>query len=273
MARIMLDWGELNYEDTGSGEPLLLISGLNGLASPWQGIVPALAERFRVITHDHRGLGRSDAWAGPYSVDQLAADVLGLMDRLDLRRAHIVGHSLGGAVAQAIAADHPGRVAGLVIYASWAGPDAYFDRMMTMRREILTGLGVETFVRTGPLAIYPPDWIRRHDAAFAAALPAALDAFPGKEIMLRRMEACLSHDRRLALGHITAPTLVLGLLDDMSTPAHCSEELAARIPGARLSMVPYGGHNAHQVVPQDIERSLLAFLAADAAQAAFKRPP
>ena len=262
--KIALDWGDLHVEQAGSGAPLLLISGLNGLAQPWRGIVPKLAEHFHVISHDHRGLGGSDAWHGLYSVDQIAEDALALMDKLGIARAHIVGHSLGGAVAQAIAADHPKRVAGVVIYASWPGPDAYFARVMTMRRQVLTELGIETFLRTGPIGIYPPQWVNTHDAEFEAGLPEAIAAFPGVEIMQRRMDACLNHDRRASLGRITAPCLVLGLQDDMSTPIHCSQELAASIPGARLVTLPMGGHNAHLVVPDQIAATLLDFFTLDA---------
>lgn len=255
-----LDWGDLHYQEAGAGPPLLLVSGLNGLAQPWQAVVPALARRFRVITHDHRGLGGSSRWDGAFSVDQIARDVLGLMDHLGLERAHVVGHSLGGAVAQALAADHPARVDRLVLYASWAGPDAYFARVMTMRRQMLLGLGVEEFLRTGPIGIYPPRWIVQHDATLAAGLPAAIAAFPGTETMVARMEACLRHDRRNSLGRIAAPTLVLGVADDMSTPLECSEELAGAIPGAALRVLPYGGHNAHVVVPGEVAEALLEFL-------------
>lgn len=260
MPKVTLDWGALHYEEAGSGAPLLLVSGLNGLAAPWQSIVPGLAARFRVITHDHRGLGRSDAWDGPYSVDQIAADVIGLMDRLGIARAHLVGHSLGGAVVQAIAADHPERVDRLVIYASWAGKDAFFDRTMLMRRDVLLHQGVEAFLRTGPLGIYPPRWVRDNDAALEAALPAAVAAFPGVDKMVARMQACLDHERRADLPHITAPTLVIACTDDVATPAYGSEEIAAAIPGALLALLPYGGHNAHQVVPAELRGRLLEFL-------------
>ena len=259
----------LHYEETGSGDPLLLVSGLNGLALPWQAIVPALAKRFRVLTHDHRGLGSSDAWNGSASIDQIADDVIDLMDALDLKRAHFVGHSMGGAAMQALAADHPDRVAGLVIYASWAGPDAYFTRVMRMRREMLTGLGIESFLRTGPIGIYPPDWIAAHDADLTAALPQAMARFPGMDIMLNRMQACLDHDRRASLRRVAAPTLVLGLADDMSTPAACSLELAQAIPGARLTLLPYGGHNAHIVVPDQVQACIEDFLTTPAAVAAM----
>ena len=263
-AKVRLPWGALHVETAGAGTPLLLVSGLNGLAAPWHGIMPALAGNFRVIAHDHRGLGGSDGWQGPWSVDQIASDVIGLMDGLGIARAHLVGHSLGGAAVQAIAADHPERVAGLVIYASWTGPDPYFARVMRMRQTMLRGLGIEEFLRTGPIGIYPPRWIATHDAAFEKALPSAIAAFPGTDIMLARMEACLAHDRRGSLGSIKAPCLVLGLEDDMSTPAHCSHELAGAIPGARLHMLPMGGHNAHLVVPEAITSSLRDFLATEA---------
>ena len=260
MPGVELPWGRMHYAEAGQGMPLLLISGLNGLAQPWQGIVPELAKNFRVITHDHRGLGSSDTWQGEYSVNQIADDVLGLMDRLQIERAHIVGHSLGGAVAQALAADHPQRVAGLVIYASWCGPDPFFTRVMNMRREMLTCMGVEAFVRTSPIGIYPPDWIARNDAALTARFAASCAAFPGRDVMLRRIDACLAHDRRSSLPQISAPTLVLGLEDDASTPAHCSREIAGLISQAKLEMLPYGGHNAHLVVPEIIQNRLLEFL-------------
>jgi aminoacrylate hydrolase len=271
MPAAQLDWGSLNYLEQGEGPPLLLVSGLNGLAQTWQGIVPHLATRFRVITHDHRGLGGSGKWTGDYSVDQIAADVLALMDRLGIERAHLVGHSLGGAAVQAIAADHPGRVAGLVIYASWAGQDAYFARVMTMRREMLEQMGVDAFLRTGPIGIYPPDWIASHDADFTAALPAAMAAFPGIPVMLARIDACLNHDRRATVGHIAAPTLVLGQRDDMSTPAYCSEELAALIAGARLLLLQTGGHNAHLVVPGEVQDALMDFLTDASVAAAMNK--
>lgn len=260
MAELELDWGRLQYEEVGSGPAVLLVSGLNGLAAPWAGVVQALSARFRVITHDHRGLGRSGPWDGAYSVEQIAADALALMDRLGVARAHLIGHSLGGAVVQAIAADHPERVGHLVIYASWPGRDSYFDRVMTARREVLLGMGEEHFLRTGPIGIYPPQWIRQHDEALRAALPSLVSGFVGTTVMLRRIDACLDHERRASLPSITAPTLVLGLKDDVSTPPHCSEELAALIPGAALRLLPYGGHNAHLVVPNEIAACLDEFL-------------
>lgn len=262
MSTLSLPWGDLHYAQSGDDRapPLLLISGLNGLARPWQAVVPTLAAHYRVITHDHRGLGNSARWQGAYSVEQIASDVIALMDGLGIARAHIVGHSLGGAVAQTLAIDHPQRVDHLLIYASWAGPEPYFTRVMQMRREMLLGLGVEAFLRTGVIGIYPPDWIAAHHRELDANLPAMVQAFVGVPTMLSRMDACLAHDRRSHLTQIKAPTLVLGLEDDMSTPAYCSAALANDIPGAQLRLLPYGGHNAHLVVPDQVCAVILGFL-------------
>lgn len=267
MPTLSMPWGDCHYEQHGDerAPPLLLISGLNGLARPWQAVVPSLAAHYRVITHDHRGLGKSARWQGEYSVEQIASDVIALMDGLGIPRAHIVGHSLGGAVAQAIAIDHPQRVDHLLIYASWAGPEPYFTRVMRMRREMLLGLGVEAFLRTGAIGIYPPDWIAAHHRELDAQLPAMVQAFAGVPSMLGRMDACLAHDRRLSLAQIKAPTLVLGIEDDMSTPAYGSAALAQDIPGAQLRLLPYGGHNAHVVVPDQVSAVILGFLPEKAA--------
>lgn len=260
MPDIDIGRGILHYEEQGSGEPVFLVSGLNGLAAPWQAVATMLARRFRVVTHDHLGLGGSGPRAGACSVDALAADVLALMDRLGVPRAHLVGHSLGGAVVQAIAADHRERVDRLVVYASWPGQDSYFDRVMSARREVLTGMGAEHFLRTGPIGIYPPRWIRDNDEALRRALPDLVAKFVGVDVMLERIDACLHHERRASLPRIQAPTLVLGLEDDVSTPPHCSEELAGLIPGSTLRLLPQGGHNAHVVVPAEIAECLEAFL-------------
>ena len=95
---------------------MLFVSGLAGFASFWQDQVPAFARRFEVITFDHRGIGQSDQARHGWSVERLAADVIGLMDALRIKRAHIVGHSTGGAIAQVLAIEHPARLASVDIY-------------------------------------------------------------------------------------------------------------------------------------------------------------
>src|SRR5262249_19725475 len=134
MPKISIGDAEIHYQEAGQGPPLMLVSGLNGIGSFWMHQVNDLARDFRVIVHDHRGTGQSTHSRIRYSVDQMADDVLRLMDALGIASAHLAGHSTGGAIAQLIAQDHPDRMVSMVLSATWAGPDPYFRRLFQMRR-------------------------------------------------------------------------------------------------------------------------------------------
>ena len=113
----------LYYELHGSGPALVLIPGLGYNGWMYSHMIPGLAEHFQVISIDNRGSGLSDKPAGPYTAQMLAADVIGLLDAFDLPKAHIVGHSMGGFIAQALAIDYPDRVDRLVLSATnFGGP-------------------------------------------------------------------------------------------------------------------------------------------------------
>ena len=141
MPRIAVGEGSLYYERQGIGFPVLFISGLTGFASFWHDQVAAFAKQFEVITHDHRGIGQSDPSRVGFTVDRMAADVIALMDALQIERAHVVGHSTGGAMAQILAIEHPKRFASIVLSATWTKPDAYFRRFFGLRKDILLRLG------------------------------------------------------------------------------------------------------------------------------------
>lgn len=262
MAFLSLSDGDrLSYEVHGRGPPLLLVSGLNGVASFWAPHLAPLAERFTVVVHDHRGTGQSTHARIAYSVEQMTDDLVQLMDRLGLERAHLVGHSTGGAIGQTLALDRLERVERLVLCATWTAPDAYFRRLFETRGEILRAGGPAAYVRSSALLMAPPAWLREHEAEHAAAEAAALAGFPPPEVMLSRIEAILRFDRRAELGRIAAPTLVLGARDDIVTPAYYSEELGRLIPGAETVILPTGGHFFPVTAPEEFRRIVLGFLA------------
>src|SRR5437870_1528570 len=164
MPRIVIGDGALYYERQGVGFPVLFVSGLAGFASFWHEQVAAFSRKFDVITHDHRGIGQSDPTLSGFTVDRMAADVIGLMDALEIERAHIVGHSTGGAIAQILAIEHPKRLASVVLSASWTKPDAYFRRLFNFRKDILLRLGPSAYVQANTLYLYPSWWIaRKHE--------------------------------------------------------------------------------------------------------------
>ena len=260
MPRISIGDCALYYERQGVGFPVLLVSGLGGVASFWHDQVAVFAKRFEVITFDHRGFGESDPSRLGYTVERMATDVIGLMDALGIGRGHIVGHSTGGAVAQTIAIEYPGRVASVILSATWPKPDAYFRRLFALRKEILQRLGASTHVQASTLFLYPSWWIARNNERLRQAEAQTLAAFAPVEIVASRMDAMLAFDRTGDLARIKAPTLVVGAEDDVVTPSYFSEELARLIPGAEVKIFPRGGHYFNQVRAREFNNAVLPFL-------------
>jgi aminoacrylate hydrolase len=134
MPKIEVGDAEIYYETHGTGTPLLLVPGLGGVGSYWKPNIPALADRYQVVIHDHRGMGQSSRSRIRYSVDQMTSDLLAVMDHLNLENVHLVGHSTGGAIGQTLAVINPDRLKSLVIYASWTKTDPFFARVFEARR-------------------------------------------------------------------------------------------------------------------------------------------
>ena len=260
MPTVSLGDGGLYYEECGEGPPLLLVPGLSGLGSFWASQVEAFSRDFRVIVHDHRGTGASTHSRIRYSVEQIADDVLRLMDALGVESAHFAGHSTGGAIGQVIAQDHPQRLQSLVLSATWAGPDPFFRRLFASRRETLVTCGVESYLRASVLMLAPPWWVRANDALLAEQHRQAAAASPPIEVLTSRIDAIVRFDRRARLPEIRTPTLVIMAADDAITPRFFSDELAERIPGAKLAVLDAGGHYAPVCLPAPYNAEVGAFL-------------
>jgi aminoacrylate hydrolase len=253
---------DISYEEQGRGPALMLVPGLSGQGSFWAPQVPDFARDFRVVVHDHRGAGRSTHSRIRYSVEQMADDTLRLMDALGIAAAHLVGHSTGGAIGQVIAQDHPDRLLSLVLSATWAGRDPYFRRLFEARKEILLARGLPAYLRASVLVLAPPWWISANDAAITASHQQQLAAWPPVEVVASRIDAIMAFDRRDRLDRIRVPVLVIVAEDDMVTPRYGSDELASRIPGAKLVVLDRGGHFVPQVTPEPYNAAVGAFLRA-----------
>lgn len=241
MERMRLsDGAELAYEVLGEGPPLALVSGIGGVAAWWSPLVPALAERFTLILHDHRGTGESTPSRIEYSFEQMADDLRQLLDHLGIERCHLCGHSTGGALGQILAIERPKRIDRLVLVATWDGCDPYFKRLFDVRARMLEAGGIDDYIRIGSLVAWPADRLRDNIDALEAA-EAAADR-PPAEIVLSRIRALQAFDRSGELDRIQAPALVFGARDDVITPAYFSERLARGIAGAELALLPHGGH-------------------------------
>jgi aminoacrylate hydrolase len=207
-------------------QPVLLITGLGGKASFWTRQVAALAPRFSALTYDLRGRR---------TVQELARDAIELLDARGIERCHVVGHSTGGAIAQVIAAEHPGRVQRLVLSATWCAPTAPFTALFELRRQVLSELGADAYARLGALTAWPDDWLEQHPELLYAVVN-------DKDALLARIEAILSFNGEGRLGDIRAPTLIVCAEDDRIVPVGHSKRMAAAIAGSELRLLPYGGH-------------------------------
>ena len=221
-------------QEYGEGEPLLVINGTSQSLGFWVETAEVWASSYRVITYDLRGMGGSDRGAGAISVASLAADAQGLLEALEVDRAHVLGYSLGSAIAQELALAAPERVASLVLYCTWGRTDGF-------QRAMLTGLAHPW--RTGDLeaalgalgVAFSPQLL--DDPAFGELIQQLLPLFPSTEQQIRttaeQWDADLAHDTLDRLGGITAPTLVIAGEPDLLTPPWHGRQVADAIPGAR----------------------------------------
>jgi aminoacrylate hydrolase len=260
MPRVSIGDCSLYYERHGLGFPVLFISGLSGLGSFWHDQIGAFGKRFEVLIHDQRGIGQSEPSRVRYTVESLAGDVVGLMDALAIQRAHIVGHSTGGAIAQVLALEQPNRLASVVLSATWTKADAYLRRIFSLRKDLLQRLGPSAYQQAATLFLYPSWWISRNNERLRQLEAQALASFPPTEIVASRIDAILAFDRTEDLPLLKTPTLVVGAEDDIVTPAYFSEELARLIPGAEVKIFPRGGHCFTQVCARELNSAVLPFL-------------
>lgn len=248
---------EIYYEEHGQGPPLLFVSGLGGVGSYWEPQIRAFADRFRVITFDHRGTGQSTKSRIRYSLDQMAGDTIGLLDALGIESVYLVGHSTGGAIAQILCLEHRNRVRSAVMYATWTRADAFFRRCFEVRRELLKA-GPNAYIR-GSAIFLQPSWLIR-DSGDQQDNSVYGDSFD-TDIVDSRIEALLHFDRTDELPNIDVPVLVLGVKNDHLTPAYYSEELAQAIPGSELVIMDDGAHVASQLRSQEFNEVISRFIA------------
>jgi len=241
------DGARLHVLDQGKGDPILWLQGLNAPAAAWAVQLAHFSQSHRSIAPDARGVGQSDAPPGPYTVRQLAQDAVAVLDAADVGRTHVVGLSLGGAVAQELALSHPDRVRSLALLATFAAQPPRSRALLEAWRALYPVAIADPRLRKAwELQAYCwlfTDRFWRSEAnvraalRFASSQPAQpADGFVGQ------VDAALSHDARDRLAQVRAPTLVIhGALDQLS-PKENGEELARLIPGAELLLLPEVGH-------------------------------
>jgi len=251
---------EFWVDQAGAGDDVVFISGLADEGVCWVDQVEGLRERYRVTTFDNRGVGRSATPPGEYRIADFAADTAELLDALGIERAHVVGSSMGGAIAQELALARPELVRSLVLNGTWCRGDRFLHEVF--RNWIWAAQkaeGIRDFLVAVNLWCFAPriwnegtmdGWL---DAAEASPHQQSVDAFSCS------VEALIRHDSADRLGAIAAPTLVTVGELDLVLPERFSRAIVERIAGARLIVVPEAGHQPFQEFPQDYNAMLAEF--------------
>jgi 3-oxoadipate enol-lactonase len=247
----------VNARLSGPGQaPVLVLSNSMGTTTAmWDHQLGALSRHYRVLRYDHRGHGGADPPPGPYRMEQLGGDLLGLLDELDLERVSFCGLSLGGMVGMWLAANAPERVERLALCCTSAkvDPGPYLERAAKVRAGGTGSVAGEVVERW-----FTPGFRERAPETVARAV-AMLLATPA-EGYAGCCEAIAAMDLRPGLGSITAPTLVLAGGDDPATPPPHAEAIVAAIPAARLEVVAGAAHLANIEQPQRVTSLLLDHL-------------
>jgi 3-oxoadipate enol-lactonase len=235
----------LHYESAGQGQPLLLIMGLGGAAVSWDPVfVAEMNKSYQVITYDNRGTGLSDKPNEEYTIALFASDAIGLLDALNIPRAHVFGISMGGMIAQEVAIHYPQRVAALVLGCTTPGGkhavQAPPESMKVLQGR--PGQTPEEAARAGWTLSFSEEFIRTHKDELEAHLPRVLSQVTPRFAYERHLQATMTLRVYKHLKDITAPTLVVTGRDDVLIPSANSEILAREIPGAKLVMFENAGH-------------------------------
>lgn len=264
--QISANGGLVEYDRRGSGAPLVLLHGGEADMAMWRRVVPLLEERFTVVNYNQRDTGASQHPGGDYGMADLADDTAALIEALELERAHIVGTSYGGVIAQELALRHPERVDHLVLAVTTRGPTKKDDGGPPR----LGGRDEETGKVVSAAIDGDADASRKLNELFFS--PEALEREPGlldelpqirytrpPDLGRRRMDAVLGYSAHGQLGRIEAPTLVLAGAADRILSPNEPWEMANEIPGATLVRLGGVGHVWSLEAPERVVRIIEAF--------------
>ena len=250
------------YDELGTGHPLLLLTGLGATRFGWRKQLEPFAARYRVINMDNRDAGDSAPDTGPYSIADMAEDVVGVIQNLKLGRTHLVGISMGGFISIELAIRHPELVEKLVLVSTGAGGATN----VPAQQEILALLvrneaeDIETRTRRTYTAIAGKGYMAAHPEDMDEIVKIAKTKPMSLESYQRQLGAVMVHDASDRLDRISAPTLVIHGDYDPLVPYENGKYLAAHIKGARLSTYPGVGHLPIIEGAERFNREVIEFL-------------
>jgi 3-oxoadipate enol-lactonase len=261
MAIAEVNGQRLYYEVHGDGEPLLCVGGLACDTLVWIPQIQALGEAHRTVIFDNRDVGRSSIATAEYEIADMARDTLGLADQLGLDTFHLLGVSMGGAIAQEIALGAPERVRTLTLAVTWHDSSAYTRRMAEVWGARVRQISHEQHVDELMLMNHSEAFYGSPEMVEFVRTAMLNNPHPQPpEAFARQLAACSRHDTRDRLGSLTMPTQVIGGEYDILVPVWKSRAIADAIPGSTLTVLPQAPHGLTLERAKDFNAAVLEFI-------------
>jgi 3-oxoadipate enol-lactonase len=253
---------DLFYEESGEGYPLVLISGLGGGCATWQTVRNVLSRHYRVIVFDNRGAGRSSTPERTYSITQMADDLLELLKYLNIDKAHVLGGSMGGFIAQEFALMYPAMINKLVLCCTMDK----FSRRNKVLFECMydswkDGLSIDIWFKELYCWVFSPTFFK-NEQAVEFAVQFAVE-YPYKQTLIGfkgQLEACIEFNSAKRLKNIYHETLVLAGEDDILITPRESKILTDNIPNSKMAIVTDAGHNLYIEKREEFLKKIIEFL-------------
>ena len=256
------DGTRIHYEVTGKSgaTPVLMIQGLGASKNAWNLQRIAMATRFRIISFDNRGAGRSDKPTEPFTLEQMADDALAVLDAAGIETAHVVGASMGGVISQIVAVKFPHRVRSLTLVCTACRNHPWRQELLQSWAKTAADKGMIEVGKEAAQWVMSPRSFRRLVPAFTWMGPLAV--LRPRHSFVSQIDAILNTREDLVdqLSTITAPTMVIVGNQDILTPRGDSEEIAERIPNAELVVISGAAHGLMMEHSSTFNRILIEFL-------------
>ncbi|MDO8526973.1 MAG: alpha/beta hydrolase [Deltaproteobacteria bacterium] len=254
---------KIYYELHGQGEPLVLIAGLGCDHTLWSEVIDSLSRQFQILIFDNRAVGQSEGYGHPFSIQELAEDTAALMTVVGFQKAHVLGHSMGGAIAQYMALNYAERVQKLMICcsASRFGLLAHIvlnTAVKFMQANVPIDLCIENMLPWVFSGDYLADAKKRKsamDRMLNNPHPQLLDGF------VNQVASAMAFDVVSRLSEIRLPTMVMATEQDILTPIEDARLTASGIKDARLVIIRDSGHSVMLEKPQEFVKEIVSFLA------------
>ena len=251
---------DIAHQTEGEGEPLLLIMGIGYARWGWRWLLPHLTDSFRTITLDNRCVGESGCPEDPFTMRDMAADAIGVLDDLDVGSAHVFGVSMGGFIAQEIAIGWPDRVKSLVLGATHLGIGNMVPLSEETQKILSDRSGTpEEQIRRGMPYSFRPGWVEEHPEEFEEILEYRIPHQPPPEIYRRQLDATLTFDTSRTAVKIAARTLILQGTEDRVVPSGNAKLISDTIPTVKLQMLDGAGHLFFIEEPERIAELIKSF--------------